>query len=142
VPIGLGVQLLRLCVQGLQAVLHALAPPLVLRQGDDAEQVGLGEPLELLVEPALGFVQLLAPGLQLLRQPSPALGAGKGLGNLLGGAEQRAEVLPDQFIQLVRRGIPRCAGRFVPADDRIAFGPADVILVPGPERAAEAAGAA
>ena len=51
-PIGLGVQLLRLCVQGLQAVLHALAPALVLRQGNNSKQVGLGEPLELLVEPA------------------------------------------------------------------------------------------
>lgn len=51
-PIGLGVQLLRLCVQGLQAVFHALAPALDLRQGNDPEQVGLGQPLELLVEPA------------------------------------------------------------------------------------------
>ena len=87
-PIDLGLQLLRLCVQGLQAVLHALAATLVLGQRNDSEQVGLGEPLELLVEPALGFVQLLAPSLQLLRQPSPALGAGKGLRDLLGGVSR------------------------------------------------------
>ena len=51
-PIGLGVQLLRLCVQGLQAVLQPLAPALVLRQRNDAEQIGLGEPLEPLIKPA------------------------------------------------------------------------------------------
>ena len=103
--IGLGVQLLRLCVQGLQAVLHALAPTLVLGQRNDPEQVGLGEPLELLVEPALGFVQVLAPGLQLLGQPAPARGAGEGLSDVLRRGEPRAEVLPDHLIQLLRRGL-------------------------------------
>jgi hypothetical protein len=107
VPVGLGVQLLRLCVQGLQAVFHALAAALILRQGNDPEQVGLGEPLELLVEPALGLVQLLAPGLQLLRQPAPALGAGEGLSDLLRRGEPRAEVLPDHLIQLVCRSMTR-----------------------------------
>ena len=111
-PIGLGVQLLRLRAQGLQAVLHALAPALVLRQGNDPEQVGLGQPFELLVEPALSFVQLLAPGLQLLWQPSPALGAGEGLRDLFGGSKQGAEVLPDHLIQLVRRSMTR-AGQAV-----------------------------
>ena len=104
-PIGLSLQLLRLRAQGLQAVLHALAPALVLGQRNDPEQIGLGEPLELLVEPALGFVQLLAPGLQLLGQPSPALGTGKGLSDLLGGGEQRTQVLPDHLVQLVCRSM-------------------------------------
>ena len=113
---GLGVQLLRLCVQGLQAVLHALAPALVLRQRNDPEQVGLCQPLNLLVEPALGFVQLLAPGLQLLRQPAPALSAGQGLCDLLGGGEQGAEVLPDQLVQLLRRGVSRRTGPVIPAN--------------------------
>ncbi len=90
VPIGLGVQLLRLCAQGLQAVFHALAPPLVLRERDDPEQVGLCEPLELLVEPALGLVQLLAPGLQLLRQPSATLARARAWA-MCSGAVSRAQ---------------------------------------------------
>ena len=141
-PIGLGVHLLRLCVQGLQAVLHTLATALVFRQRNDSEQIGFDEPLVLLVEPALGLMQVLAPGLQLLRQPPPARGAGKSLSDVLGGGKQRAKVLTDHLVQLVCRSIPRRTGRLMPADDRIAFSQVDVIFVHGPERAAEAAGAA
>jgi hypothetical protein len=76
---------------------------LIHKTGNDPELVCLGQTLELSSKPELTLAQLFAPGLEFLRQPPTAMRSGQGLGDVLRLGEQRAEILPDQVVEPLRR---------------------------------------
>jgi hypothetical protein len=106
--VHLGFQLIGLGLQGPEPVFHRLPAPPVFRQGNDAVKVGFGQALQLPFKSEPAAVQLLAPGLKILRQPSTAVRPDQGLFDAGGVREQPAQILPNQFVELMGR---RKAGR-------------------------------
>jgi hypothetical protein len=105
-------QLLLLPGQRLHAPLQLAPPPLVLFERDDRPEIGVGEPLELLVQVRRAAAQRLAAGEQLLRQPRPAVRPCHGRRQRLRLAQQGAEVPPHQLVELTDRRLARgAAGR-------------------------------
>jgi hypothetical protein len=76
--------------QRLHALLQVAAPPLVLVERDDCSEVGIGEPLELLVQVRPAAAQYLASSEQFLRQPRSAMGPRNGRGQWLRLTQQGA----------------------------------------------------
>lgn len=66
----------------------------------------------MLLHTAAPFAQDLPPGLDLLREPVPALHPLKCRCQVLRMQEQVAQILPDQCIELVRGDEARGTGRF------------------------------
>ena len=97
---GGGVELALLGEQGVAAAVQVLALAVELGQGDHFGEVGVQQPLLLAVQLAQGAADGGLPGLEFLRQPGAALGAGQRPGDVGGVGQQRAQVGPDQLIQL------------------------------------------
>lgn len=81
VALNLGQELLQLILQGLYAFFDFLAPSLVFLQRNDARQIGIGEPLHLLVQTALATQEIVLASLQLLWEPLTGMGSVHGPGN-------------------------------------------------------------
>jgi Transposase DDE domain len=97
---GRGVQLALLGEQGGVPAVQVLAFALEFGQRDDLGEVGVQQPLLLALELAQGLADGRLPGLELLGQPGPALGPGQRAGDLSRIGQQRAQVGPDQLIEL------------------------------------------
>ena len=77
-----------------------LALAFQLRQFDDLGEVGVRQPLLLAVQLAQGLADGGLPGLDFPGQPGAALGPGQGAGDLGGIGQQRAQIGPDQLVEL------------------------------------------
>lgn len=80
----LGGELALPLLQRLQPLLELPSSALLLGEGDDRAEVGLCYALELRREAGLPTAQLLAPGLEFLRQPVPSMRSLQRPGDLLG----------------------------------------------------------
>src|SRR4051812_49788247 len=93
----------------------------------------------------LAGARLCAGGRELLRQPSPAVSTGDGCGEWLRLAQERAQVVPYQGIELAGRGVARGAAGGAVREGAVALAVAQVVEVPpvgGSCRAGQAAMAA
>ena len=98
--LGGGVQLALLGRQGGVAAVQFLALALQFGQCDDLGQVGVQQPLLLAFQLAQGLADGRLPGLEFLGQPRPAARPRQRAGDLGGFGQQRAQVGPDQLVQL------------------------------------------
>ena len=96
-----GVQLALLGRQRGLAAVQFFALALEFGQPDDLGEIGVQQPLLLAVQLAQGLADGRLPGLELLGQPCSASRPGQRAGDLGGIGHQRAQVRPDQLIQLV-----------------------------------------
>ena len=97
---GRGVQLALLGEQGVAAAVQVLALAVQLGKGDDLGEVGVQQPLLLALQLAQGLADGGLPGLEFLGQPGAALCPGQRAGDLGGIGQQRAQVGPDQLVEL------------------------------------------
>ena len=128
---GGGVQLALLGEQGGAAAVQVLALALQLGQGDDLGEVGVQQPLLLAVQLAQGLADGGLPGLEFLGQPGAALCPGQRAGDLGGVGQQRAQVGPDQLVQLPGGDV--AGGAALPLGDaqRVGAAAAQVVAVAG-----------
>jgi hypothetical protein len=103
--LGLVFQLPRLLRQGLAPLFQRATSAFVFGQRNDVDQVRLGQALELVFQTELALAELLASGLQFLRQPVPAMGPLQRVHDLLRLGQHRTQVLPDQLIERMGRGV-------------------------------------
>ena len=97
---GRGIQLALLGEQRAAAAVQVLALAVQLGKGDDLGEVGVQQPLLLALQLAQGLADGGLPGLEFLGQPGAALGPGQRAGDLGGVGQQRAQVGPDQLVEL------------------------------------------
>lgn len=109
--LGLLHQLLLLVGERLVFLVEFPSAAFILTARDDAVEVGIGEPLTLLLHAAPAPAQHLTPRLQLLRQPLTGMGPFESRGEMLGMQQEIAEILPDERIELVRGNEARGTGR-------------------------------
>jgi hypothetical protein len=106
------------------------ATTLILGERDDAAQVGLGQPLELLGQRRLPLAQPLPSRLEFLRVPGADRRESEGLRHGRRVPQQITEVLPDQIIDGPGWDVPALAGRPVAMPGRPRLARADVVAVP------------
>lgn len=99
-PRHLPLHLPGLSVERGQPLLELGSPSAILVQEDDATQVRLSEPLRLLGQARARLAQRLAPGLHVLRRPRAPVRPLQRLSDLCGMCEHRAQVGPDQIVEL------------------------------------------
>ncbi len=121
-----------LAVERQQPDLGFAPAPLALAQRHDAGEVGLREPLDLLVQPRPGAAQVGPPRLHLLRQPVPAAGPLHGVRDHLRRGEHLAKVAPNQLLQRPARDVARRAAFARRPGGGLRPGPADVVVVAPP----------
>jgi hypothetical protein len=90
--------LLLLLGQCAHALLQVAAPTLILVERDDRPEVGIGEPLDLLLQVRPATAQRLAAREKLLRQPGTTMGTRDGHGERFRLTQQGAQVLPYQLV--------------------------------------------
>jgi hypothetical protein len=93
------------------AAVQVLALTLELIEPDHLGQVGIQQPLLLALELAQGVADGRLAGLEFLGQPGAAPGTLQGVGDLGGVGQQRAQVGPDQLVELsggIKRELQRC----------------------------------
>src|SRR3954471_17239331 len=119
-------------------------PPaaLVLAQRHHAGQVGLGEPLDLLLQPRPGAAQVGPPRLHLLREPVPAASPPHRVRDHPRRGEHLAQVAPDQFLQRPAGDAARRAAFARRLEGGPRPRPADVVVVAPPHVSARAGAAA
>src|SRR3954449_8611291 len=71
--VDLRLQLLPLSPKALGLLLQVVTAPAILLQAHNLAQISLGQSLDLLLHAHLPPLQGIAPGLQILRQPMPAM---------------------------------------------------------------------
>jgi hypothetical protein len=101
-------EFLLLALQSPKTALRLQASPLKLGQGNNAIQVSLGQPLDLLDQARPAAPQGLPPSLPFLQEPMTAASPLNGMRNDLGVLQHLAQVPPDQLLQGLGRDI---AGR-------------------------------
>jgi hypothetical protein len=107
--LGDGIQLAPLGGQRGPTAVQLLTLVLQLRQADHLGQVGVQQPLLLALQLGKGLADGRLPGLELLGQPCPTPRPLQRTGDLGRVAQQRAQVGPDQLIQLLGRGVAGAA---------------------------------
>ena len=128
---GGGVQLALLGEQGSVPAVQVLAFAVEFGQGDDLGEVGVQQPLLLAVELTQGLADGRLPGLEFLGQPGPSLGPGQRAGDLGGVGQQRAQVGPDQLVQLTGGDIAGSAAPPLRRAQRVGAPAAQVVAVAG-----------
>src|SRR4051795_3550396 len=93
--VHLRLQLAQLGFEGLPFLVQPAAPAPELVETHNPPQVGLGEPLDLLLNAGLPAPQRLPTRLQILRQPMPAVRPLQGKADGLRLVQQPAQILPD-----------------------------------------------
>ena len=106
---GLSLKLPFLSRQSFVPLFEILAAPLVLRQRDHLPEVGLGQPLQLTPEGGSALAEVLLAGLQLLRQPLASVRPPQRIRDGLGMGQHLAQILPDDLVELLGRGVARGA---------------------------------
>jgi hypothetical protein len=87
----------------LLSLFQLLMPSLVLFQLEDIGQVGIREPLHLVLQADTCFAQILPSRLQFLREPVASLGALERHRNAFGMGQHFTQILPHQVIELMCR---------------------------------------
>ncbi len=129
VPVHLMNQLVFQILHALEPILKIGSPPLVLGHGNDLIQVSFSEPIQLSLQGDLSTVQVFASRLQFLGQPAASLCSLQGSSNDLRMCHEGAQILPDQFIQLVGRDIASFTPSVNMRINNIHFPMADVIII-------------
>jgi Insertion element 4 transposase N-terminal/Transposase DDE domain len=135
---GSSVQLVLLGEQRGVPPVQVLAFALGFGQPEDLGEVGVQEPLLLALELAQGLAEGRLPGLELLGQPGPALGPGQRAGDLGRVGQQRAQVGPDQLIELPGGDVTGGAAPPLRRAQRVGAPAAQVVAVAGSGLAAGA----
>src|SRR4051795_13671215 len=94
-------QLAQLSFKRLPFLVQSVAPAPELVETHNTRQVGLGEPLDLLLNTGLPAPQRRPTRLQILRQPMPAMRPLQGKADGLRLVQQPAQILPDQRVHLL-----------------------------------------
>ena len=128
---GGGVQLPLLGCQGGVAAVQVFPLALELGQIDDLGQVGIQQPLLLALQLVHSLTDGGLPGVEFLGQPCPALRPGQRLGELGGVGQQRAQVCPDQLIELSGGDVAGGAALSVRYPQPVGAAAAQVIAVAG-----------
>ncbi|HET8631023.1 MAG TPA: IS701 family transposase, partial [Thermomicrobiales bacterium] len=123
-------------------LLHLAAPALVLGQRHDPAQVGLGQPLELLVETRGPLAEQLPARLQLLGGPVAALRPRERLRDARRVRQDRAQILPDERVELAGGRVAGRALLVARGDDGVLLRAADVVGLPPVGAAPHAGGLA
>ena len=131
-----------LAIKYQQPTLSILSAALVLVQRYHAGKIGLGEPLDLLVQSRPGAAQVGSPRLHLLRQPVPAASPLHCMGDHLRRGQHLAQVTPDQILKRLAGDAARRATFARRLGRRLRSGPADVVVVAPPHVPASAGAAA
>jgi hypothetical protein len=122
-------QLLGLGLQRLAFLFQFAAAALKLRQRNDAVQIGFTQSVQLMVKVDPPFAQLFAADLQFLRQPVAAMRTLQGMRDEFRMRQDCAQILPNQFIQLLGRN-EASGTTLVPAGlTRRRLAPADVVEI-------------
>ncbi len=109
--VNLRLQLLSLSPKAVRPLLQVVTPTAIFLQAHNLTQVGLGQALDLLLHAHLPPLQGIAPGLQILRQPMPAMRPLQRVADRLRMGQQTAEILPDQALNLLGWNKARAALR-------------------------------
>jgi hypothetical protein len=104
---------------------------LELRQGDDLRQVGVQQPLLLALQLAQRLADGRLPGLKLLGQPRPTPRSLQRVGDLRRVGKQRAQVGPDQLVQLSGGDVAGGAALPLRRPQRVGSSAALVVAVTG-----------
>ena len=126
---GRGVQLALLGEQGGVAAVQVLALAVQLGQGDHLGEVGVQQALLLALKLAQGLADGGLPGLEFLGQPGAALCPGQCAGYLGGVGQQRAQVGPDQLVELPRGDVAGGAALPLGHPQRVGAAAAQVVAV-------------
>jgi hypothetical protein len=113
------------------AAVQVLALAFQFRQGDYLGEVGVQQPLLLALELAQGLPDGGLPGLEFLGQPGAALGPAQRAGDLGGVGQQRAQVRPDQLVQLPGGDVAGGAALALGHAQRVGAAAAQVVAVAG-----------
>ena len=114
------------------AAVQFLAVVLEFGQLNHAGQVGVQQPLHLVVQLAQGPADGRLAGLEFLRQPGPATGPGQRVGDLGGVGQQCAQVGPYQFIELPGGDVAGGAALSLCHAQQVGAAAAQVVVVAGP----------
>jgi hypothetical protein len=128
---GGGIQLALLGLQRGAAAAQVLAVVLEFGQLDHFGQVGIQQPLHLVVQLAEGPADGRLLGLEFLGQPGPAAGSGQRVGDLGGVGQQGAQVGPDQLIKLPGGDIAGGAALSLCCAQQVGAPAAQVVVVAG-----------
>src|SRR5215471_6117750 len=129
--LGLGIELPQLLPQALLGLCHLLASALELLSLDHLCQVEIEQPSLLAFKLREDVTQRLAARLQSLGQPCAQLRPLEFMGDQGGLLQDPAEVLPDQGVQGLRRGIAGRAAIALGQPQRIGAAATEVIMVAG-----------
>jgi hypothetical protein len=129
---GGGVQLALLGLERGAAAIQfvALVPEFV--QPDHLGQVGIQQPLQLVVQLAQGPADDRLPGLEFLGQPGTALCSLQRAADLGGVGQQRAQVGPDQLVELPGGNVAGSAALSVRRAEQVGAPAAQVVVVAAP----------
>jgi putative transposase len=106
-PIHWSLSWLLLCRQGLVLLFEFLTSPLVFDSRAHALQVRLCQSLELMGHTHLALPQRFFAGLECLGEPIAPRRTLQGLGDPFRVSEEITQVMPDEFITLLGRAVPR-----------------------------------
>ena len=121
-----------LAIERRQPTLGVPPAALVLGQRHHAGEVGLGQPLDLLVQACPGAAQVGPPRLHLLRQPVPAAGPLHRMRDHPRRGQHLAQVAPDQLLERPAGDAARRAVLGRRPGSRLRAGPADIVVVAPP----------
>src|ERR671911_2071181 len=107
--LGISLKLPFLSHQRSVSLFEILTAPLVLGQWDHLPEIRLGQPLQLPPESGSALAEVLLAGLPLLRQPLAAVRPPQRVRDGLGMTQNLAQILPDDLIELLCRGVARGA---------------------------------
>jgi hypothetical protein len=135
---GSGGQLLLPGGQGGVAAVQFFSLALEFGQADDLGQVGVEQPLLLAVELVQGLADGRLPGLEFLGEPGAAVCPVQRAGDVGGVGQQRAQVGPDQLIELGGGNVTGSAAPVFGGAQRVGAPAAQVVAVAGAGLAAGA----
>jgi hypothetical protein len=121
-----------LTIERQQPTFSVLPAALVLAQRHHAGEIGLGQPLDLLLQPCPGTAQVSPPCLHFLWQPVPAASPLHRMRDHVRRGEHLTQVAPDQFLEGPARNTARRAAFARCLRGGLRPGPTDVVVVTPP----------
>jgi hypothetical protein len=122
----------------VRLLLQVVTAAAILLQADNLAQISLGQSLDLLLHADLPPLQDIAPGLQILRQPMPAMRPLQGIADGLWMGQQLAQILPDQALNPLGRNKARAALRLAIGMEGRQLAATAIVPMLRPQAAAEA----
>ena len=136
--LGLEIELAQLLSQPVLGLRYLLVFTFEFLPPDDGGQIDLQQAGLLPCQLRQGFSQRLAPGMEGVRQPLPALGPCQFMSNQRGLSQHPTEILPHECIQGLSRGIARRAAVVGGGAQGIAAPSTGVVGIAGGEGATRA----